>query len=87
MPRRHAPPDPIDPIDLAAAAVAAKLTLTLAGEIARALRKLAIRAPLPERRDPTAAERQRRRRRAVAAKGREPGAAVQDRAANNGGRP
>ncbi len=51
-----------DPIDLIAAAIAAKLTLQLAAEIARAMRKLPIAPRLPAASDPTAAERQRRRR-------------------------
>lgn len=50
-----------DPIDLVAAAIAAKVTVSLAGEIARAMRRLQLRAPLTMP-DPTAAERQRRHR-------------------------
>jgi hypothetical protein len=54
-----------DPIDLAATAIASRLSLLLAGEIARALRKLPAGAALAHfaaRSDATAAARQRRHR-------------------------
>lgn len=50
-----------DPVDLAAAAIAAVVTQQLAVLIARALRKLQVR-PVLSPLDPTAAERQRRHR-------------------------
>ncbi len=52
-----------DPIDLAAAAIAARVTCLLAAEIAAALRRLKLQpAHLAARHDTTAAERQRRHR-------------------------
>jgi hypothetical protein len=52
-----------DPIDLAAAAIAHRVVLVLAAEIAAALRRLRLQpAHLSARHDPTAAARQRRHR-------------------------
>lgn len=56
------PPGP-DPIDLVASALATRVTVDLADEIARALRRLRIHpGTFGARRDRTAAERQRRHR-------------------------
>lgn len=56
-------PNAPDPIDLVASAIAGRLALILAADIAAALRRVVDHPNALQRRsDPTAAERQRRRR-------------------------
>jgi hypothetical protein len=63
MATKKAKPQQPDPIDLAAAAIAARVVCQLANEIAAALRRLQLQpAHLSVRHDRTAAERQRRHR-------------------------